>query len=172
MRLLLISLFMSAALVLSAQQHEHHHHHDEDHSHHDHMHHEGHDHHENEIGLAVAPVYFTKEKSVALGMHLHYLRTIHHSKWGLGLGFEKIFDEHAHNIAGIIISYRPIHPLSFSISPGINVDNRFKNPEFAIHGEIAYEFEFGNFHLGPVLDLARDHEEIHISLGVHFGYGF
>lgn len=131
-----------------------------------------HEHHHNEIGLAAAPVYFTNEKSIALGLHLHYIRMINHSKWGIGLGFEKIFDDHSHNIAGVIVSYRPIPPISFSIAPGVNVNNQLKNPEFAIHGEVAYEFEIGNIHIGPVLDIARDHEDVHFSLGLHLGIGF
>lgn len=137
--------------------------HEEDHEH---------EHHENEIGVAIAPVYFIKEKSTALGLHLHYVRPIAHSKWGLGAGFEKIFDDHNHNIVDVIISYRPIHRLSFSLSPGINLDNRLENPSFALHGEVAYEFVLGNIHIGPVLDLAKDHEDVHLSLGLHLGYGF
>ena len=136
------------------------------------MHEENHEHHENEIGIAIASVYFIKEKSTALGLHLHYVRTIAHSKWGLGVGFEKIFDYHSHNIVDVIISYRPIHRLSFSLSHGINLNNRLKNPEFALHSEVAYEFVLGDFHIRPVLDLARDHEDVHLNLNLHLGYGF
>lgn len=165
MRAYFLLVFLISSLTLIGQHTDH-----EDHEDHKHAH--GHEHHNNEIGLAIAPVYFVSEKSTALGLHLHYIRSLHHSKWGLGVGYEKILDEHSHNILGGILSYRPISPLSFSLSPGINFSNSFKNIEFAIHGEVAYEFEIGDLHLGPVLDLARDHDDFHISLGVHIGIGF
>ena len=34
------------------------------------------------------------------------------------------------------------------------------------------EFEFNNFHIGPVLEFAYDPEDYHISLGLHIGFGF
>ena len=58
--------------------------------------HEGHDHHEhpkNEIGVANSPVYYLNEKEFTYGMHLHYIRTIGDSKFGIGLGYEQIFDQ-------------------------------------------------------------------------------
>ncbi len=132
-----------------------------------------HDHHRNEIGIANSPVYFVKEKELSYGLHIHFIHTLRESKWGIGAGYERIFDAHGHHTIGIIGSYRPIDPLSFILSPGITFEDA--NPgetAFALHAETAYEFEAGHFHLGPVLEFAYDPEDFHISLGIHIGFGF
>ena len=131
-----------------------------------------HDHHKNEIGIANSPVYFVKEKVFAYGIHIHYVRNIPKSKFGLGLGYERIFDEHKHNTFGIVATYRPIDKLSFNVSPGLTIEDNNPKPNFALHLETSYEFEIKNFHIGPVLEFAYDPEDIHISLGLHVGYGF
>ena len=51
---------------------------------------EHHHHHHNEIGIANAPVYFVNEKELAYGLHIHFLRTISHTRFGIGLGYERI----------------------------------------------------------------------------------
>ena len=132
-----------------------------------------HDHHKNEIGIANAPVFFVKEKIFSYGVHLHYIRTIRKSKFGLGAGYERIFDAHGHNTFGLVTCYRPIDKLSLILSPGITFeDENPGNPDFALHAETSYEFEIKNFHLGPVFEFAYDPEDFHISLGLHIGYGF
>lgn len=132
-----------------------------------------HDHHRNEIGIGNSPVYFTKEKTLAYGLHLHYIYNIPESKFGVGLGYERIFDEHKHNTIGVVGNYRPVDKVSLSLSPGVAFEgNTFSEPKFAIHFETAYEFEVKNFHLGPVFEVAYDQEDVHISLGVHVGVGF
>ena len=139
---------------------------DEDHTEHDHGHH-------NEIGIANAPVYFIKEKEVAYGLHFHYLHTINHSQFGIGLGYEQIFDEHQHRIIGLIGSYRPVDKLSINISPGVTFEGEdTSHMNFVLHLEATYEVEFHDFHLGPVFGFSYDPEDYHISLGVHVGYGF
>ena len=132
-----------------------------------------HDHHKNEIGIANAPVYFVNEKEFAYGLHIHYVRKIKETKFGVGLGYERIFDEHKHNTIGIVGSYRPIDKFGINLSPGITFeDSESSNINFALHVEISYEFEINNFHIGPVLESAYDPEDIHISVGLHIGYGF
>ena len=132
-----------------------------------------HDSHQNEIGIANSPLYFLKEKAFSYGLHIHYVHSIAHSKFGLGLGFERIFDSHKHNTFGIVASYRPIDPLTFNVSPGITFeDGNAQSPNFALHLESAYEFEIKNFHVGPVFEFAYDPEDFHISLGIHSGIGF
>ena len=132
-----------------------------------------HDHHKNEIGIANAPVYFVKEKVFSYGLHLHYIRNIRESKFGLGAGFERIFDEHGHNTFGLVASYRPIDKLSLSLSPGITLEDVHPDElNFALHVETAYEFEINNIHIGPVFEFAYDPEDFHISFGLHIGYGF
>ena len=136
-----------------------------------HRHH--HDHHANEIGIAIAPVYFTEEETISVGLHLHYLRNITHSRFGFGIGYERIFDDHGHHTFGLVGLYRPVEKLSLLLSPGATFED--VNPgelHFALHFEVAYEFEIKNIHLGPVIEFAYDPEEFHISLGIHVGYGF
>ena len=139
----------------------------------DHDHHEEHEHHhEHEIGASVAPVYFTKAGELSFGTHFHYTYNFPHTKFGLGLGYERIFDEHKHNFIGLELSYRILHPLSINFSPGLSFEDEHKDEkEFDFHFETVYEFEFNSFHIGPVMELAYHPEDFHISLGVHIGLG-
>lgn len=134
------------------------------------MHH--HEHHKNEIAIANSMVLFVQEKELAYGLHLHYIRNISHSKFGIGLAYERIFDEHGHNTIGFVGAFRPIEPLTLSISPGLAFEDKEKEVTAALHFETAYEFEIKNFHIGPSIEFAFDPKDIHISLGVHIGYGF
>jgi len=132
-----------------------------------------HEHHKNEIGVANSPVFFIKEKVFSYGLHIHYIRNIKKSKFGLGAGFERIFDKHGHNIFGLVASYRPIEKLRLNISPGITFeDENPSKPNFALHIETAYKFEIENIHLGPVFEFAYHPEDFHFSLGLHIGFGF
>lgn len=132
-----------------------------------------HAHHRNEIGVANAPVYFIKGKEISYGLHIHYIRNIKQTKFGVGAGIERIFDRHGHNTFGLVAGYNPIEKLGFILSPGITFeDENPANPQFALHVETAYEFEIKNFHLGPVLEFAYDPEDFHLSLGIHVGIGF
>ncbi|MCB9033012.1 MAG: hypothetical protein H6553_04170 [Chitinophagales bacterium] len=132
-----------------------------------------HNHHRNEIGIANAPVYFVKEKSFNYGLHLHYIYNFPNTIFGLGFGYERIFDEHKHNTIGLVACVRPFEPWSINFSPGIAMEgaDNFK-PMFAFHLETTYEFEIKNFHIGPVAEFAYDKEDIHLSLGLHIGFGF
>jgi hypothetical protein len=134
--------------------------------------HKNHDNHKNEIGIANSPVYFINEKQFNYGLHLHYIYNISKSKFGIGLGYERIFDEHEHSTFGMIGVYKPIEKLSLSLSPGLTYENEVTEPNFALHTEATYEFEINDFHFGPVLEFAYDKEDFHISLGIHCGIGF
>lgn len=106
-------------------------------------------------------------------MHLHYIHMFQGTKFGIGAGIERIFDEHGHNTFGLIACYRPIDNLSLMFSPGAVVESA--NPdelEFAWHAEASYEFAINDFHIGPALDFAYAAEDLHLSLGLHVGYGF
>jgi len=134
----------------------------------DHEHEYGH-----EVGVSVSPVYFVKAKDLSAALHLHYTYNFPETKFGVGLAYEHIFDEHKHNFFGVEGSFRPIHPLTFSISPGITYEGKsFSEKQFAVHFETAYEFELSEFHLGPALEFAYHSEDVHISLGLHIGFGF
>lgn len=158
------------AINISAQDHV------EDHNHPDHVHddHSPHVHHRNELGIAIAPVHFIKEGETSLGLHLHYIHNIRNSKFGVGLGYERIFDDHEHHTFGVVGSYRPIERLVFNLAPGLTYEGAEEDAplNFALHVETTYEFEIGDIHLGPVLEFAYDKEDYHIALGLHIGLGF
>jgi len=140
---------------------------------HDHNHegHSHHSHHTNEIAIATSPVYFVNEKELTFAIHFHYLHFIKDSKFGIGLGYEKILDEHNHETIGIVGSYHLNEKMSINLSPGVSFENK-RNMNFALHIESAYEFSIQNFHFGPVIEFAYDSEDQHISLGLHIGFGF
>ena len=132
-----------------------------------------HEHHKNELGLANSVVYFAKEKEVAYGLHIHLIRNIEHSKFGFGLAYERIFDEHRHNTIGLVGSYILFESLHISLTPGITFEDVEPSElKFAFHAETSYDFDLGHFHLGPMLEFAFDPEDYHISIGLHIGYGF
>jgi len=135
---------------------------------------EGHDHHRNEIGTAVAPVYFSNEKAVYFGLHLHYVYNIPQSKFGLGLGYERVFDPNRHKTIGIECVYRPIEPLTLNLSPGLKYEgDGMHDTKFALHFETSWEFELiDRFHVGPAFEIATDTEDYHLSAGLHIGYDF
>jgi hypothetical protein len=128
--------------------------------------------HRNEIGIANSPVYILKEKEFAYGLHAHYIRSLKETKFGIGIGYERIFDEHNHNTIGVILSYAPLEHLGMSLSPGITFNDNASELNFGIHLETLYEFEIGIFHIGPVAEFAYAIEDYHVSLGLHFGFGF
>ena len=134
--------------------------------------HDHHAHHKNELGIANSPVYFVNEEEFAYGLHIHLVRNIGDSKFGLGFGYERIFDDHKHSTYGIVATYRPIERLSINASPGLTFEADESNALFAFHFESSYEYVLSDFHIGPVFELAYDPEDIHVSLGLHVGYGF
>jgi len=132
-----------------------------------------HDHHKNEIGIANSPVYFINEKELAYGLHLHYVRAIRDTKFGVGLGYERIFDEHKHNTIGVVGAYSPVEQVTLNLSPGVSFEDAAGSAvHFACHLEATYNIEIKNVHLGPVIEFAYDEEDYHISLGLHVGFGF
>jgi hypothetical protein len=128
--------------------------------------------HRNELGLANAPVYYLKEKTVSYGLHLHYIRSVPRTNFGFGLGYERIFDDHQHQTIGLVGTYRPIDRLSLNVAPGLTFEKDNKTGLFAVHVESAYEWEFKNLHIGPAAELAYDKDDYHFSCGLHLGYGF
>lgn len=131
-----------------------------------------HDHHKNEFGVANAPVYLINEKEYAYGLHIHYVRNIPSSKFGIGIGYERIFNEHKHNTFGFVGTYRPIDGLNLNVAPGLAFEDGNSTTNLALHLEASYEYKIKDFHIGPVLEFAYDLEDIHISLGIHLGFGF
>jgi len=130
------------------------------------------DHHKNEFGMANSPVYFLQSKEIAYGIHFHYTRHLGESKFGVGLAYERIFDEHKHNTFGAVLAFSPIEKWTLSASPGFTYEGLTKEIMPALHLETTYEFELGHFHIGPLFEFALDTEDQHLSLGLHLGYGF
>lgn len=138
---------------------------------HDHEH--EHEHAANEFGLGNFLSILVGEQEYAYGLHIHYLRTIKDSRFGFGIGYEQIYDEHKHRTLGLIGTYRLSQPLILSLSPGILLPTRENHDfRFALHSEVVYEFEIDRFHLGPTLEFATSFVEFHIGIGLHFAYTF
>lgn len=155
MKFLQFSFFLLLATVVQAQE-------DVEHDHH----------HKHEFGTSFSAVYFTGEQEWSGAAHLHYVYNFPHTKFGVGVGCERVFDEHKHNFIGVEVNYRPVHRLTLNLSPGVAFEGEHKDEkDFALHFETVYEFEFGAFHIGPVLELAYHPEDFHVSLGVHIGLG-
>lgn len=131
-----------------------------------------HEHEENEIGIANSFVYMPDEDTNAYGLHAHYIRSVF-EHFGLGLGYERIFDDHGHQTFGAVFQYHPIHPLSFNVSPGILVEeNSWATRKFSLHTEASWEFEVGPIHLGPLVEVAWGPDDLHFSAGLHTGIPF
>lgn len=136
---------------------------------HEHSHEHSHVH---EIGISVSPIYFFNAEELSIASHIHYVYNFPHSKFGLGLGHEIVFDEHSHRFWGLELNYRPVHALTFNLSPGVVYEKEHPDERnFAIHFETVYEFEFGAFHIGPVVEIAWHPEDYHASIGLHIGLG-
>lgn len=136
---------------------------------HDHYH----KHYDNEIAIANNLIYLPGEEEYAYGIHMHYLRYIEHSSWSFGLGYERVFDEHGHNVISLIANYELLEHWHLLASPGVSFSNETDSElGLVIHIETLYEFVFGNFHIGPAAGVAFDKEEYHLGIGLHIGYGF
>lgn len=150
---------------LTGQNHEHSHEHNHGHQHPEHP--------RYEIGVGNYLSYLAGEQEIAYSLHVHFLRSFEESRFGFGLGYEHIFDEHVHRSLGIIGTYRLSPPLIFSLSPGILFPTEEnQDVRFVLHSEAVYEFELNHFHIGPALGLATSFEESHFSIGLHFAYAF
>jgi len=139
----------------------------------EHNHEYNHSHPQLEFGFSNGLVYNATEKEVAYGVHVHVIKTVSKSdKFGLGLGYEAIFDDHKHNAASLILLYRPLEHLSFNFSPGVSwLATESNSLKPAMHFEGLYEWEFGIFHLGPLVGVAFNTEDFHVSTGLHLAVG-
>jgi hypothetical protein len=156
----IVSAFISKAETIIEESHEHEYKHI-------------HEHRSEEFGIATGPVYLVSHEEWVAGLHVHYVyRIFPNPKFGLGLGYEHLFDEHKHNFIGLIGAYNPIEHLAFTLAPGIVFEGETREKSFALHFETLYEFELGSFHLGPVAGMGYSPEDLHLSLGVHFAYSF
>lgn len=133
-----------------------------------------HEHKQNELGISNNLVYNSHEKETAYSIHLHFVRSFkNNEKIGYGIGYERIFDEHKHNAVSAIFMYRPFYHFSINIAPGIIwLDTEANSLKPAMHMEALYEFEIGDFHLGPMVGVGFNTEDFHASVGLHMAIGF
>ncbi len=130
--------------------------------------------HKNEIGIANAPFFSFTEKAINYGLHIHYIRAIGKSPYGIGLGYKRIFDERQQQIFSVAGSYRSCSWV-YNVSPGFTLEEGEggdTNLLFAINFEAGYERDFGNFHIGPFAEIGYFSEDVQFGLGLHIGYGF
>lgn len=122
--------------------------------------------------MANSAVFFPGEAAWSYGLHLHFMRTIGHSRFRLGAGYERIFDVHKHNTVGVVAGYTLVHGWSAMVSPGLTFEEAHPG-EFlpTVHLETTYEFDVGRSHIGPMVEWAWDPEDTHMSIGVHVGVG-
>jgi hypothetical protein len=158
-----IVLSLSVSTPLMAQ-------HNSTHSAHDH----GHDDHKYHIGIGLAATKIVGENVLAPGFHLHFIRQLgHENRWGLGLGYEAIADEHWHNGVNLLLNYRPLKFVSLITGPGLvfsSHDGEFEALP-AFHTEMVFEFNVRGLHVGPMIGYGLDKEDSHFSVGVHIGIG-
>jgi hypothetical protein len=125
------------------------------------------------MGLAPGLVYVLNESEVAFGLHLHFIANLGRSRWGLGLGAERIFDEHGHTTISLLPQFRIIDPWTVILGPGITIsDDDPSDVQPSVHLETAYEFMLGHFHAGPSIEVALDPHSVHLTAGLHVGFGF
>ncbi|MCB0309137.1 MAG: hypothetical protein KDD48_07180 [Bdellovibrionales bacterium] len=126
-----------------------------------------------EIGIATSPVYFLNEDEFALGLHVHGMYLIQDTNLSIGLGYERIFDDHRHQTIGVVVGSNIWRGLTLNVNVGATFDeNAISESEFALHLESTYEFSIDWFHFGPVVEWAYDPNDQHISLGLHTALHF
>lgn len=144
------------------------------HSHDSHNHEKEHEHHHSsvEIGVSNGYVYNLTEEEGAYGIHVHLVKSIG-EKFGLGLGYEAIFDDHKHNAASLIFEYRATEHLLINFAPGVAwLATESNSAKPSLHLEGIYAWQLGVFHLGPIIGVASNFEDYHASIGLHIAVGF
>ena len=136
---------------------------------------EGGHNHKNEFSIATGIVPLPAEDKLTAGFHFHYIRGIgQNNKFGLGLAFETIIDEHKHYTFSVVFQYRVYKGLIVAYAPGLlrRTEGLEVFHQMAHHIETAYEFEFGRFHIGPMAEIGIEEIGVHYMGGVHFGIDF
>jgi hypothetical protein len=114
-------------------------------------------------------------ESVA-GIHAHVLKSLSgeglQKYLGVGFGGEILFTDDPHyGLMGSLAVY-PLRDLALMVSPGVEIakhDGSYET-EFAMHYEISYGFEVGDFHVGPVIGFSHTQDSEHYAAGIHFGF--
>lgn len=134
--------------------------------------HHNHNHSAGEIGASLSYYYLVKAEEFNPGVHVHYVYYFPHSRFGIGAGYEGIFDEHhTHHTFGIVGTVNPIANLIVGVSPGITFEENLSGERFfSLHFEATYGFNIGRVHIGPSVGYAISEEDQHISAGFHIGF--
>lgn len=138
------------------------------------IHHE-HEEHNQHIGFLIGPVYNLHEKSLSPGIGIEYERVL--PFWdhlvGIGVGAEAILDEQKHYVVFISFPLHITRELTFKFAPGaMFIEKEEWESRFAFHFGLSYEFELDRIFLAPALELGIAGDDIHLMLGLHFGWGF
>jgi hypothetical protein len=131
--------------------------------------------HKYHFGFATVASHIIGESGIAPGFHVHFVRQMGKAnRWGLGLGYETVADEHWHNSLNLLANYRPVSFLSILAGPGLSLKKHEGDFEAlpAFHTEAVFEFNLKGLHAGPLLGYGFDKEESHFSIGFHVGFGF
>lgn len=135
-----------------------------------------HEHRSNEIGLGIGMVYLISDVDWAPGLHLHYSKGIgEKQKFSLGAAAEYVAGEHQHTALSISLEYELLPSLLLGYGPGVEFpisDSDDHGVHLGHHVELAYEFDFGLFHLGPMVEYGFSKEDQHLMTGLHGGYSF
>ncbi len=92
------------------------------------------------------------------------------SRWGLGVGLERLFDGHGHTTASVVVQLQLLESWAAIVAIGASFeDGQARSPSPSVHLETTYEFSIGVFHVGPAIELAIDLRDIHLMLGLHLG---
>lgn len=129
---------------------------------------------QNSIAMTTSPLYLIREGDLAIGMRFHYIRQIKPgSKYGIGLGLERIFDEHGHNAINALGSYQATENWIFLAAVGIgSEDENLTETNFTTHFETIYQLYLKAFRIGPAFEFSWDPEDIHFGLGLRLGAMF
>lgn len=91
---------------------------------------------------------------------------------GLGVGVERLFDDHGHTTLSAVLQFRIFDPWSVIVAPGITFpDGDASDVEPSVHFETSYEFMFGSFHVGSSFEVAIDPHATQLTFGLHMGVG-
>ena len=141
------------------------------------LNHQAHGHtHNNGIGAAIGVVAIPQENKTALGIHLHYTRGVgQENRYGIGTSLGIIIlEDHQHYTISLATHCRIYKGFTIGYSPGLLIlkhDSK-KDFHFAQHFELVYEFELGNLHLGPIVEIGYANRIAHYMTGIHVGIGF
>lgn len=129
--------------------------------------------HRFEAGAGLSAVHFFGEENYSPSLHMHLIKSTGSGGFGLGIEYEYIFDVHRHNTIGVVTNFILSDKFSLSLSPGIAFESMGDEPvTFALHAEALYEWEVGKIHLGPVIGIGYEIKDVHVSAGIHLGFGF